>query len=42
MQQSGEFTSSNIPIERLFSNALVPDFVKFDRAALIERAHAAH
>ena len=42
IQQSGEFTSSDIPIERLFSNALVPDFKQFDRAALIECAHAAH
>jgi NitT/TauT family transport system substrate-binding protein len=42
MQQSGEFATSDIPLDKLFSNALVPDFVKFDRAALIERARAAH
>jgi len=42
MQASGEFASSDIPIDRLFSNALVPEFVKFDRAALVERARAAH
>jgi len=42
MRQSGEFATSDIPLEKLFSNALVPDFVKFDRAALIERARAAH
>ena len=42
MQQSGEFASSDIPIDKLFSNALVPEFVKFDRAALLDRARAAH
>lgn len=42
MQQSGEFASSDVPLEKLFSNALVPEFAKFDRAALIARARAAH
>lgn len=42
MQQSGEFATSDIPIDHLFSNALVPEFSKFDRAALIKRARAAH
>ena len=42
MQESGEFATSDIPVDKLFSNALVPEFVKFDRAALIERAQTAH
>jgi NitT/TauT family transport system substrate-binding protein len=42
MQQSGEFATSDIPLDQLFSNALVPEFVKFDRAALIARAKSAH
>jgi len=42
MQQSGEFATRDIPIDHLFSNALVPEFSRFDHTALIERARAAH
>jgi NitT/TauT family transport system substrate-binding protein len=41
MKQSGEFASSDIPLSDVFSNALVPEFTKFDRAALVARVRAA-
>jgi NitT/TauT family transport system substrate-binding protein len=41
MKQSGEFASSDIPLSDVFSNALVPEFSKFDRAALVARVRAA-
>jgi NitT/TauT family transport system substrate-binding protein len=42
MTASGEFATRDIPLDDIFSNALVPDFAKFDRAALVARARAAH
>ena len=40
LHQTGEMASEDIPIERLFSNALVPAFSKFDRETVIARARA--
>ncbi len=42
MKDSGEFASGDIPLNDIFSNALVPEFAKFDRAALVARVRAAH
>ncbi len=42
MQKSGEFASDDVPLEKLFSNELVPQYTRFDRAALVARAQAAH
>jgi NitT/TauT family transport system substrate-binding protein len=41
LHSSGELATSDIPVDRLFTNDLVPAFSKFDHAALIERARAA-
>ena len=40
MHKLGEFASDRIPVDRYFSNSLVPGFSEFDRAALQERAKA--
>lgn len=40
MHNSGEFTTADIPVDRLFTNDLVPAFSQFDHAALIARARA--
>jgi NitT/TauT family transport system substrate-binding protein len=40
MHRYGEFASGDIPLDAYFSNALVPDFSKFDRDALVARARS--
>lgn len=40
MHEYGEFATADIPLETYFSNQFVPEYSKFDRAALIARAKA--
>ncbi|GGF82617.1 exported protein [Azorhizobium oxalatiphilum] len=40
MNKYGEFTTADMPLDAYFSNKLVPDYGKFDRAALIAKAKA--
>lgn len=40
MHRYGEFATADIPVDAYFSNALVPGFARFDRAALEARARA--
>lgn len=40
LHTSGELATDDIPVDTLFTNALVPEFTRFDRAALIARARA--
>jgi NitT/TauT family transport system substrate-binding protein len=41
MNKAGEFNTDQIPVKTIFSNALVPEFTKFDAAAVRARAQAA-
>jgi len=41
MHEAGEFNTADIPVDRIFSNALVPEFSRFDAAAVRARAQAA-
>ncbi len=41
LHKTGELASNDIPVDRLFTNALVPEFARFDRDAVIARAKAA-
>ncbi len=38
MQKVGEFPKGDVPIEQIFSNQFVPEFSRFDAAALQARA----
>jgi NitT/TauT family transport system substrate-binding protein len=38
MQKVGEFPQGQVPIDQIFSNQFVPEFSRFDAAALRERA----
>ncbi|WP_231941505.1 ABC transporter substrate-binding protein [Burkholderia sp. PAMC 28687] len=38
MQKVGEFPKGDVPIDQIFSNQFVPEFSRFDEAALRERA----
>lgn len=40
LQHGGELKTDTIPVDRLFNNALVPEFAKFDHAALLAKAQA--
>ncbi len=40
MHKYGEFATADIPLDAYFTNQFVPDFSKFDRAALIAKAKA--
>ncbi|WCS28709.1 ABC transporter substrate-binding protein (plasmid) [Methylobacterium sp. NMS14P] len=40
MHRYGEFATADLPLEAYFSNALVPGFARFDRAALEAQARA--
>jgi NitT/TauT family transport system substrate-binding protein len=42
MAADGEFASANLPLDTLFTNQLVPEFSKFDAAAIRREAAAAH
>jgi NitT/TauT family transport system substrate-binding protein len=41
MHQAGEFNTDQIPVDRIFTNALVPAFSKFDAQAVRAKALAA-
>jgi NitT/TauT family transport system substrate-binding protein len=41
MAKAGEFNTADMPVDRIFSNALVPEFNKFDREAIRARARLA-
>ncbi len=41
MYAAGEFNTDNIPVQKIFSNALVPQFSQFDVAQVQARARAA-
>ncbi|ARP94477.1 ABC transporter substrate-binding protein [Bordetella genomosp. 13] len=41
MHAAGEFNTEQIPVDRIFSNALVPEFSRFDAAAVRAKAQAA-
>lgn len=41
MNEAGEFNTDQIPVERIFDNSLVPEFSKFDAAAVRAKAQAA-
>jgi NitT/TauT family transport system substrate-binding protein len=41
LHDAGELSVADIPVDRLFTNDLVPAFSQFDHAALIARARAA-
>lgn len=41
MHEAGEFNTANIPVDTIFSNALVPEFSRFDVAAVQAQAKAA-
>jgi NitT/TauT family transport system substrate-binding protein len=40
MHRYGEFATADLPLDTYFSNALVPGFARFDRAALEAQARA--
>lgn len=40
MHRYGEFATADMPLDRYFTNALVPSFSRFDRDALVARARA--
>jgi NitT/TauT family transport system substrate-binding protein len=40
MHRYGEFATADLPLDAYFSNALVPGFARFDRAALEAQARA--
>jgi len=41
MHASGEFNTADMPVDTLFSNALVPAFSRFDKAGVQAQAKAA-
>jgi len=41
MAKNGEFPSSEVPVEHIFSNEFVSSFDNFDKTALKARAEAA-
>lgn len=41
LHAGGQLSTSNIPVETCYTNALVPDMNKFDAAAIVARAKAA-
>jgi NitT/TauT family transport system substrate-binding protein len=42
MAADGEFASTNVPVDTLFTNQLVPQFGHFDKDAIVRAARAAH
>lgn len=42
MAVDGEFASTRVPVDALFTNELVPQFSRFDAAAIRAKARAAH
>lgn len=40
--EGGQLPTKDIPVESCYTNALVPDFIKFDAAAIVARAKAAN
>lgn len=39
--EGGQIATQNVPVETCFTNAFVPEFMKFDAAAIVARAKAA-
>jgi NitT/TauT family transport system substrate-binding protein len=39
--EGGQLTTANVPVETCYTNALVPEFMKFDPAPIVARAKAA-
>lgn len=42
LYEGGQLTTKDVPVETCFTNALVPEFMKFDAAAIVARAKAAN
>ena len=42
LHEGGQITTKDVPVETCFTNALVPEFMKFDAAAIAARARAAN